>query len=99
MHVNLLPILLQLHSYYPESSDEYMIHAKYIQTGSSGNYYQKSTELSDTLEKTDERVALNWEQLGEINIFINRQRLQRTRLCFLLHKCNRTPKIYFEKLP
>lgn len=98
MYFNLLPILLQLQSIVPESSDDYMKrHTTNIIPESSGNYYQKSTELSDTLEKTKERAALHWEQPGEINIFINRQRPQRTRLCFLHHKCIHTPKIYFEK--
>lgn len=31
---------------------------------------------------------MNWKQSGEINIFINKQRLQRIRLCFFLHKCD-----------
>lgn len=35
-----------------------------------GDCDEISTELSDTLEKTDELIALNWEQLGEFIIFI-----------------------------
>lgn len=98
MYFNLLPILLQLHSFFPESSDDYMKrHTKNIIPGSSDKYYQKSTERSDTFAKIKERTALHREQPGKI--FISRQRLQRTRLCFLLRKCIHAPKIYFEKWP
>lgn len=88
-YLQVLSILLQLQSYVPEysefSEENMKSHTKKIQLESSGIYYQKSTELSDTLEKTDEQIILNWEQPGEIIIFIYIQRIQRTCLCFMLY--------------
>lgn len=63
-------------------------HKKEIQLASSGKYYEQSTDLLGTLEKTDERITLNWAQPGGISVFIYKQRLQRIRLCFFLHRFN-----------
>lgn len=82
MHFKNFFTLLQ-YSFFPESTDEKIeIYTKKIRPGSSGNYNEKSTEL------LDEHIAMKLKQLGEINVFINRQRLQQIRLYFFLHKCD-----------
>lgn len=92
IHFNLLSILIQSYPFRPDSTDEYIErHTKNIQLGSSRKYYEKFTELSHTTEKTDEQIALNRKQTGEIISFIYKHRLQRDHLCFVLHKCNHTP--------
>lgn len=78
MHFDLLSIPLQVYSY--------VEYRPTITRVFRGNCDELSTGLSDTLEKTDEQIALNWGQLGEIIIFIYRQRSQTRGFCFLLNK-------------
>lgn len=71
-HVYLFVLFIpwQLQSYVPEYSefsDDDIERESKLMLESSGNYYQKSTELSDTLEQTGERNFFNWEQAGEIS--------------------------------
>lgn len=62
MHFNLLSIFSQVYTSFAISckkTEEFR-----------GDCDEISTGLSDTPEKTGEQIGLNWEQLGEIIIFI-----------------------------